>query len=154
MLDAWILLQLVVNYYSIKDTHMENAPQNKTQTIKKNINMDIQVVCTLGKLFIRSSYTKVKFSKNQVVSGITPFFVIGPFCTSHSICLTIGFWQSSFVRKYCVFNRSTFNSKMVLQFLKKAFRFSENLFQSNENAQNLQWLSHKKHADLLNGTPF
>ena len=41
MLDAWILLQLVVNYYSIKDTHMENAPQNKTQTIKKNINMDI-----------------------------------------------------------------------------------------------------------------
>ena len=32
---------------------------------------------------------------------------------------------------------------MVIQFFEKGFRFSENLFQSIENVQNFQWLSHK-----------
>ena len=54
--------------------------------------MDISVLCTLNQLFIRGLYAENKFSKNQVVSGKTPFFVIGPFCTVHSICLNIGFW--------------------------------------------------------------
>ena len=36
------------------------------------------------------------FQKNKVVTGKTPLFVIGPFCSRHSICLNIGFWQSSF----------------------------------------------------------
>ena len=27
----------------------------------------------------------------RIVTGKTPFFVIGPFCTHHSICLNIGF---------------------------------------------------------------
>ena len=31
------------------------------------------------------------FEKDEVVTGTTPFFVIGPFCTNHSICLNIGF---------------------------------------------------------------
>ena len=29
--------------------------------------------------------------KNKVVTGKTPLFVIGPFCSRHSICLNIGF---------------------------------------------------------------
>ena len=29
--------------------------------------------------------------KNKVITGKIPFFVIGPFCTHHSICLNIGF---------------------------------------------------------------
>ena len=49
------------------------------------------------------------FQKNKVVTGKTPFFVIGPFCSRHSICLNIGFWQSSFEWKWCVFNLSGFN---------------------------------------------
>ena len=49
------------------------------------------------------------FQKNRVVTGETPFFVIAPFCTTHSICLNIGFWQGSFLWKCCVFNLSTFN---------------------------------------------
>ena len=32
---------------------------------------------------------ETKFSKNKVVTGNTPFFVIGPFRTSHSICPNI-----------------------------------------------------------------
>ena len=70
------------------------------------------------------------FQKDKVFTGKTPLFVIGPFCSSHSICLNIGFWYGSFVWKSCVFNLSAFNWKMVLQFFEKAFHFPENLFQS------------------------
>ena len=51
--------------------------------------MGIWVVGTLNQLFIRG--TETKFLKNKVVTGKTPFFVIGPFCTHHSICLNISF---------------------------------------------------------------
>ena len=49
------------------------------------------------------------FQKNEVVTGKTPLFVIGPFCSYHSIFLNIGFWQSSFEWKWCAFNLSGFN---------------------------------------------
>ena len=42
---------------------------------------------------------KQNFRKRKVVTNKTLFFVIGQFCTPLSICLNIGFWQSSFVRK-------------------------------------------------------
>ena len=35
--------------------------------------------------------------------------MIGPLCTPYSICLSIVFWQSSFVWKRWVFNLNTFN---------------------------------------------
>ena len=31
------------------------------------------------------------FQKNKVVTGKTLLFVVGPFCSPHSICLNIGF---------------------------------------------------------------
>ena len=49
------------------------------------------------------------FRKNKLVTGKTPLFVIDPFCSHHSICLDIGFWQSRFEWKWCVFNLSGFN---------------------------------------------
>ena len=49
------------------------------------------------------------FQKNKAVTGKTPLFVVGPFCSRHSICLNIGFWQSSFEWKWCAFNLSGFN---------------------------------------------
>ena len=52
---------------------------------------------------------KKKIRKSKVVPGKTSFFVIGPFCTHHSICLDIGFWYSSFVWKWCVPSLSAFN---------------------------------------------
>ena len=73
---------------------------------------------------------KQNFEKNKVVFGKTPFFVIGPFCTHHSICLNIGFWYGSFVWKWYTFNLSAFNLKEVLQFCQKGFCFQENPFQS------------------------
>ena len=89
----------------LKDTHRESAPPKKTQKLKQNMNVDI-----LNQLFIRDFYTEIKCSKkNKVVSDETPFFVIGPFCTSHSVCPDIGSLQGGFVRKHCVLSRSTFN---------------------------------------------
>ena len=34
---------------------------------------------------------KQNVQESKVVTGKTPFFLIGPFCTNHSICLSIGF---------------------------------------------------------------
>ena len=72
-------------------------------------------ICTFGCLVHQISSLcvalklKQNFRKYKVVSGKTPFFVIGPFCTPHSICLNIDFWQSSFIWKCCVLILSTFN---------------------------------------------
>ena len=116
-----------IRFVFIKDIHREKAPLNETTT--KNTNMDIWVVGTSNWLFLRGSKTGTNFTK-KVVTGKTSLFVIDPFCSWHSICLNIGFWQSSFEWKWCVFNLSGFNSKMLLQFCEKGFFFPENLFQS------------------------
>ena len=42
---------------------------------------------------------KQNFQKKKVVTGKTSFFVMGPFCTHHFICLNIGFWHDSFAWK-------------------------------------------------------
>ena len=47
----------------LKYTHREDAPENKTQTLKKIMNMGIWVVGTLNLQFIGGSYTEIKFSK-------------------------------------------------------------------------------------------
>ena len=49
------------------------------------------------------------FWKNKVVTGKSPFFVIGRFWTPRPICLKIGFWQGRFTWKCFTFNLSTFN---------------------------------------------
>ena len=49
------------------------------------MNMDIWVTATLNQLFIRGSIVNSKSQKNEVVSGKTPSFVIGPICTPYSI---------------------------------------------------------------------
>ena len=49
-------------------TRRENAPSSKTQEYKKSMNIDIWVVGTLTQLFIRGSYTAIRFSKkNKIV---------------------------------------------------------------------------------------
>ena len=52
---------------------------------------------------------KQNFRKNKVVTGKTPFFLIGPFCTHHSICFNTGFRHGSFVWKWCVSSLGAFN---------------------------------------------
>ena len=58
----------------------------------KIMNIGIWEIVASNQLFIRCFYTEIKFSKKT-------FFVMGPFFSSHSICLKIGFWQGRFVWK-------------------------------------------------------
>ena len=88
----------------------------------------------LGHWYIKSvlykrflNWNKIS-KKNKVVTGKTPFFLIGPFCTHHSICLNIGFWYDSFVWKWCVFNLSASTKKQYSSFLSKVFVFQKICF--------------------------
>ena len=99
---------LSIPYFSciqidFKDTHRKKHPNVKLQHFRKvwiwtfgSLVHQIDSVCEVSKL-------KQNFRKRNVVTGKTPFF------NPHSICLNIGFWQSSFVRKCYVVNLSTFN---------------------------------------------
>ena len=51
--------------FLLKDTNREKAPSNETQALTGSMNMDILVVGTLNQLFIRGSYTEVKFRKKK-----------------------------------------------------------------------------------------
>ena len=74
-----------------KKRHREKAHQRKLQHLQK------VGICAFGSVVhqINSLYKVLKlkqnFQKNKVVTGKTPFLVIGRFCNNHSICLNIGF---------------------------------------------------------------
>lgn len=46
-----------------KDTHKEKSPLNKIAMLTKSMSMDTWVVGTSKQLFIRGSYTEIKFLK-------------------------------------------------------------------------------------------
>ena len=50
-------------FETFKDTHMEKKSSSKIQGLTKSINMDILIIGTLNQLFMRGSYTQIKFSK-------------------------------------------------------------------------------------------
>ena len=110
----------------------KNHPQIKLQNLRK------VWIWTFGWLVHQknSFYKVLKLKQNfriyKVVASKTAFFVTGLICTSHSIYLNIGIWQSSFI-----FVRSS--KKWYSSFL-KGFVFSRKLFQ---NVQNFQWVSQK-----------
>ena len=101
-------------YVSIDNKILRILTGKKHPKIKLQRLQKIRIL-TFGLLVhqINSFYEVLKleqiFQKTKVVTGRTPLFVIGPFFSRHSICLDIGFWQSSFERKWCVFNLSGFN---------------------------------------------
>ena len=100
----------------------------------------INVVPEITELWVENSQETncrdvTSIRKGRAVTGKTPFFVIGPFCIHHFICLIAGFWYDSFTWKLCVFNLNTFNKNL---FQKVCFKVK-----SIENVQNFRWLSHK-----------
>ena len=64
---------------------------------------------------------KQNFHTNKVIAGKTPFFVIGQFCTHHSIFLNIGSDKTVLYGDdtFSIFALST--KKQYPNFLKKAF---------------------------------
>ena len=70
---------------------------------------------------------KRNFQKIKVLTtGKSPFFLIGPFCSVHFICLNIGFWydrfewKCSFLKKVFLFRKICFKVKVLNTF--KIFR--------------------------------
>ena len=58
----------------LRNTHSENTSSNKTEALTKSIIIYIWVIGILNQLFMRNSYTQIKFSKKW--SKKTPFFVV------------------------------------------------------------------------------
>lgn len=56
-----ILFRFYLFQIKVKDTHKENAFINKTQVLTKRIKIDIWVISILNQLFIRGSFTEIKF---------------------------------------------------------------------------------------------
>ena len=83
--------------------------QIKLQRFRKVSIMTFEQLVHQSNSLYKVLKMKLNFHKKKVVTSKSPFFVIGPFLTPHSICLNIGFWQSSFAWKCCVVNLSTFN---------------------------------------------
>ena len=66
----------------LKNTHREKAPSNKTPALPKSMNFGSwQEVHKL----------KQNRKKEKVVTSKTSSFMIGSFCTPHSVCLNIAF---------------------------------------------------------------
>ena len=80
---------LAGQFYPLKDTHREKHRQIKFERLRKvRIWAFDSLVHQINPL---EEVLKLKqnFPKNKVANGKTPFFVIGPFCTHHFICLTL-----------------------------------------------------------------
>ena len=107
----------------LKDIHRKKHGQIKLQCLQKvqiwEIGLLVHQINSLQEVL----KLKHNFQKNTLVAGKTQFFVIGPFCSHHSICLNIDFWHGSFVWKWRVFDLSAFSWEMVFQFFEKGFRF-------------------------------
>ena len=84
-----IACDLKLIYNLNKDTHREKPPSNQTPAFTKSMNMGSRIVVTLNQFSILK--LKQNFQKYKVVTGKILFFMIGPFCTHHSICLNICF---------------------------------------------------------------
>ena len=70
---------------------MENTPSNKTDALTESMNMYIWVIGVLNQHLEQILILQLNFLKNEVASGKSSFFMIGPLCTPHSICLNNGF---------------------------------------------------------------
>ena len=120
-------------YNTLKILAGKKHPQIKTQRFRKIwtwiFGWLVHQIISLYKIL----ELKQNFLKNKVVTGKTPFFAIGPLHTLHSICLKIGFWQSSFVwkcilvlstkkryscvlKRVCVFQKFFFKVKVMKKF--------------------------------------
>ena len=59
----------------VEDTHIENAPSNETEAYTKSMNICFEAIGALNQLFMKGTYNKSKFSKNEAISGKSPFFL-------------------------------------------------------------------------------
>ena len=58
-----LLIKTLYEFRTIKDTHREKVPSNKTPALTESMKMDMWVVGTLNQLFLEGSQIETKFSK-------------------------------------------------------------------------------------------
>ena len=93
-------------------------------------------IWTFGSLAqqINSLYEVLKleqiFEKNKVVTGKTLLFLIGPFCSRHSVVLTLAYDRAVFNGNGVFSILVVSTKKTVLQFFEKDFRLPEIFFES------------------------
>ena len=74
---------------NFKYIQREKAPSNKFPTLSKSMYRDMPVIGTSNQLSIRGFFQN--FRETKVLTGKTPFFMIGSFCTPYSIYPNIEF---------------------------------------------------------------
>ena len=83
---------------------------------------------------INSFYEVLKleqiFEKNKVVTGKTLLFLIGPFCSRHSVVLTLAYDRPVFNGNDVFSILVVSTKKTVVQFSEKGFRLPEIFCQS------------------------
>ena len=133
---------------SLKDTHREKAPSYKTSTFSKGMSLGGWYIKST--LYMRLLYwSKIfKRKKKKIDTGKTVFFVIGPFCTPHSICLNIGFWEGSFVWICTLSVIVLLTTKLFSSFLKKRFLFFRKF------VSKLSYWKHSKFQVIVNTRNF
>ena len=117
-----------ISFILLKDTHRENIPLCKTEALSKSINMYILAIGVLNQLFIRDSYTQIKFSKQETVSDKSPFFLIGPFLLPTQFVLTLAFDMAVLYGNAALSFVAVWTKKTVLQFLRKVLVFEKTCF--------------------------
>ena len=129
-----VLKQNLVGF-CLKISHREQHRQ-KDSSIYKKQEFAICVVDSSNQLFIRVLKLKQNFQKYKVVTGKTLLFVIGPFCTYHSVCLNyLLYGNNAFSilvlltkKRYSSFSKKDFLFQIICSKVKvlKTFKTSTN----------------------------
>ena len=75
----------------IKDTYRENTPSNEAEAVAKSMKMYIWAIGILNQLFIRDSYTQMKFSKKRCNQWQKPILCNMSILYSPFIVFTLAF---------------------------------------------------------------
>ena len=84
----WPKIQL---FSSLRILTRKKHPKIKLQRLRKIRIWSFGSLVHQINFFKEVLKLKQIFQKHKVVTGKTPLFVIGQFCSRHSICLNIGF---------------------------------------------------------------
>ena len=121
------------------------------------MNMDICVVGTSNQVFIKErflNWNKI-FKKPNYLLAKNPFFVIGPFCIFHFICLNILASDMPVLYENDGFSILVISiKKQYFSFLKKVFVFQKICFKVKVLKMFNIFTDCHEHADLTNGGIF
>ena len=105
-----ICMSICCVYCWLEESHRENTPSNKTlaRAYKKYEYGHLGSWHIKSTIYMRFLYWKLNFRKRFSSQRQSSVLCDGSFFSPLSIFVNTSFWHSSFVKKCCVFNCSTF----------------------------------------------